>query len=281
MTVAQDGSGGLEERLVERILADLNNGTVPRAEENTREATALSRELIETLGLVAYENEPIAPSGEVRSRLIAAVRREPSVRQREAKTVVPMPVSGWPSWALPMAAALAIVLFGVVGFQQLRLADQTATIDSLASQINVKNVELASLSDEYRTQLDRMQSQLALVTSEGVEVCPLRPQAAEAAATGARGALFVASDHQHWYLRIDDLEPCPQGRSYQLWFVRADGTAVNGGILEIQHDVELEVTSDTMPEGTVAVHVTLEPAGGSAEPSGPMILYGDQAMRIL
>jgi anti-sigma-K factor RskA len=126
-----------------------------------------------------------------------------------------------------------------------------------------------------------MQEQLSLVTSKGVEVCTLHPKAVEAANSGARGKLFVASDHQHWYLRIDDLLPCPQGRSYQLWFVTADGSAIDGGILEVEHGVQLEVISDSMPNGTVAVNITLEPAGGSESPSGPSILYGDEVMRIL
>ena len=199
----------------------------------------------------------------------------------EPAKVVEISASRWLKTALPLAASIAIVLLGVVGWQSFQMAEQTSTIDQLSQRLSQVNIDSTNQLAEFEVDMQRMQDQLALVTSQGVEVCTLHPKVAEAAETGARGALFVASDHQHWYLRIDDLEPCPQGRAYQLWFVKADGTPVNGGILEVEHGVELEVTSDTMPDGTVAVNITLEPAGGSEAPSGPSILYGDEVMRIL
>jgi anti-sigma-K factor RskA len=36
-----------------------------------------------------------------------------------------------------------------------------------------------------------------------------------------------------------------------------------------------------MPRGTRAVVVTLEPAGGSPQPSGPQVLAGDQMQELL
>jgi type II secretory pathway component PulM len=182
--------------------------------------------------------------------------------------------------ALPLAATLAMVLAGFVGWQKFQLTEQTDTIQQLSQRLSQVNVDSAQLA-QYESDLARMQEQLALVTSQGVEVCSLQPMAAAAEQTGARGTLFVASDHQHWYLRIDDLEPCPQGNAYQLWFLMADGSAVDGGILDVRHGAELEVTSNTMPDGTVGVNITLEPAGGSEAPSGPSILYGDEVMRLL
>ena len=59
------------------------------------------------------------------------------------------------------------------------------------------------------------------------------------------------------------------------------GFRIDGGILQIEHGVELEITADTMPEGTGEGSVTLEPEGGSTEPSGPLVLHGDEVMRIL
>lgn len=281
MTAEEIGPAeGAEQQALEDVLESLE-ATVPGLASSRSYSVPLSRELSEIFGLLALENEPLDPSTSVKRRLMNRIRGMDDARADAVAAIespLPQPRA---SWILPLAAGLILVLLGVSGWQYRRMGRQSATIEGLAERLSTRNIEITDITETYEDQLERMQNQLALVTSKGVEVCELKPQVAEVAATGARGALFVASDHQHWYLRIDDLEPCPQGRTYQLWFVLADGTSVDGGILEVEHGVELEVTSDTMPEGTTAVHVTLEPAGGSAQPSGPMVLYGDESLQIL
>lgn len=283
MSTKENGAETAEDDLVEELLNRFSSTVPPALPPLDVESAVLAREFTEVFGLIGYANDPLSPAESVKNRLMEAVRAEEPVSSSEAAPgdVVKMPASRWPNWALPMAASVALALLGVSGWQFARLDAQGATIESLAEQLSVKNVELVEVATGFDNELGRMQNQLALVTSQGVEVCKLYPQVADVAKTGARGALFVASDRQHWYLRIDDLEPCPQGRTYQLWFVRGDGTSVDGGILDVKHGIELEVTSDSMPDGTIAVHVTLEPAGGSQEPSGPTVLYGDEVMRIL
>ena len=274
-----------EDQVAADLLDRLNDLGAPSSESAEAEASTLQRETIELLGLLPYELEEQVPTPSIKEGLMAAIRGEDGVQGpvtvAAPAEVVAMPARGWQSWVLPLAASLIIAFLGVSVWRQFsELEEQRSTIDRLASQLSETNVQATQLAG-YQEQLQSMQEQLALVTSKGVEVCTLQPKYVGAVETNARGTLFVASDHQHWYLRIDDLEPCPQGRSYQLWFVTEDGTAVDGGILQIEHGVELEITADTMPQGTVEVSVTLEPAGGSAEPSGPLILHGDEVMRIL
>ena len=282
MNNRDDNSEWTEDRLIESLLDSLNQSVMPGSTADGAESGAMLREYTELLGLFPYEIAPVAPSDRVKSQLLTAMRREQPVDRAadDSAAVAARSTSRWPRWALPIAATVAITLLGFSGLQFVRLEEQRGTIDRLAGQLSETNIQGAQLA-QYQEDLARMQEQLKLVTSKGVEVCTLRPQIEAAVETDARGTLFVASDRQRWYLRIDDLEPCPQGRSYQLWFVTADGTAVDGGVLDIEHGVHLEITSDRMPDGTVAVNITLEPAGGSSEPSGPSILYGDDVMRIL
>ena len=281
MTAEEIGSDqGTEQQALDDLLESLD-APVPGLASRRAAAPSVARELTEVLGLLAFENEPMDPSATVKRRLMGRVRGVDAAIVAAATT--PRAAVRWRRGArvLPLAAGLILVLSGISGWQYRQVDRQRATIEDLAGRLSHRNIEMTDLADSYQQQLERMQDQLALVTSKGVEVCELKPQVAEVAATGARGALFVASDHQHWYLRIDDLEPCPQGRTYQLWFMLEDGTSIDGGILEVEHGVELEVTSDTMPQGATAVHVTLEPAGGSVQPSGPMVLYGDETQQIL
>ncbi len=283
MDTNEDVFGLTEDRVVERLLDRLNEGVVPSNAAREQEAEELLREYTELLGLIPFELAPLAPVAGARERLLSSLGETPAAEEiaPSPAKVIEVPASRWMKVALPLAASIAIALLGVVGWQSFELANQGEAIVELTDHLSQVNVERTTELAGFEEALERARNKLALVTSRGVEVCTLHPKVAEYAETGARGTLFVASDHQHWYLRIDDLEPCPQGRSYQLWFLTADGAAIDGGILDVQHGVELEVSSDTMPSGTVGVNITLEPAGGSESPSGPSILFGDEVMRIL
>lgn len=285
-----------DEEILECLLEALGRaGEAPERlldELTDEDERRVCREYLETVGLLAYVNEPMPLAPEVKERLMAnlgsARKRGPS--EVEPAAVAPFPAheppspearrsSGWHDWALPLAAALVFALLGLSGWQYVQLERQRETIDRLAGQLDEANWQAAKAA-EYQGRLDRLNSRLALVTSSGVEVCTLKP-VGEPAPAESRGVLYVAADHQHWYLKIDGLVPCPQGRSYQVWFINEEGVPTSGGTFDPKEGVRVELSAETMPAGTVAVSITLEPAGGSPEPSGPRVLYGDDAMRIL
>ncbi len=70
-----------------------------------------------------------------------------------------------------------------------------------------------------------------------------------------------------------DLPPLPPGRAYQLWFI-AGGTPRPGRVFAPDAGGRGSWNEDVPPEGRDAsvFAVTLEPAGGVAVPSGPMVL---------
>ncbi len=285
-----------EDALLERLLEELEQDGEGFAQDGEGFADEASqrvyREYLETLGLLVYENEPVTPSPELEKRLLAALKDEGRVgsapsapgsvadfatrRQARQQTAGG---SSWGRWALPLAASLALLLLGLTGWQSVQLEEQRQIIDRLSSQLDETRVRTGQLA-QYRDQVANFESRLTLVTSPGVEVCTLKPVAKDVAPE-SWGVLFVAADHQHWYLKIDGLVPCPRGRAYQLWFVTEGGQSVSAGTFDPQLGVRVELSSETMPAGTKAVSITLEPAGGSETPSGPAVLYGDQVMRIL
>ena len=285
-----------DEAIIDRLLEALSRteGAPERLldELTDEEERRVCREYLETIGLLAYETEPMPLGPEVKERLMAALgsaqKASPTAAERatvasfpssEQRSREPQRGSRWHDWALPVAAALVFALLGLSGFQYVQLEKQRQTIDRLAGQLDQVQQQTARLA-EYQGRLESVDSRLALVTSSGVEVCTLKP-VGDPAPAESRGVLFVASDHQRWYLQIDGLLPCPQGRSYQVWFINTDGEPISGGTFDPKVGVRVELSSETMPAGTVAVSITLEPAGGSPEPSGPAVLYGDEAMRIL
>jgi hypothetical protein len=165
---------------------------------------------------------------------------------------------------------LALALLGSSAWLFLQNQEQRAAIVRLEHETR----RLAGALGE----VGEARANVALLTSRGVAFCPLRPAAGAPAA--ASGALFVAADHQHWYLAVHGLAPCPQGRHYQLWFHTPQG-AVAGGVFDPRPGEKVELGSPTMPAGTRAVSITLEPASGAQQPSGPQILYGEELSRLL
>jgi hypothetical protein len=282
-----------EDRVLDELLERLNDNVAPAVgagSDPSRTSTdKLVREYLELLGLLPYELETVQPSPVVKQRIMSAVEGTASYVEEGtagaaeipmSANVAEMPTRRRTNWALPLAAGLAVALFGLSIWQSGHLREQRGVIDELAVRLDEANQEIAGAA-EYRDGLRKAETNLALVSSPGVEICTLRPGDTETVQEQARGTLFVAADHKSWYMRLEGLVPCPLGRKHQIWFVKRDGTAVSGGLFDVSPGEGIEVTSDLMPSDTVAVMITLEPEGGSVEPTGPSVLYGDEVMRIL
>jgi anti-sigma-K factor RskA len=281
----QEGIVAAEDRLAGDLLDRLNQIVVPEVASLDDGSEALSRGYLELVGLLPYELDPVEPSPAVKARLMRSLKGADESQDLEGREEVAVSsakteVRSWRSWGLPLAAGLALALVGLSGWQRIRLERQQDEIVQLSGRLREVNLQSAELA-RYREQLDEAQAKLSVLASSGVEVCSLHPMEERLTASAPTATLFVAPDHQHWYLRIDGLEPSPKDRAYQLWFITEEGAKVSAGTFDPRPGVRTELTSETMPGGTVAVSVTIEPLGGSPEPSGPPLLYGDEVMRIL
>jgi hypothetical protein len=208
-----------------------------------------------------------------------AVRAIPAVsHEMPAIPAVPRPAPP-PLWAAPrrrpwplaLAAALVLVLGGLSGWLVQQRAEQEVTIEALRSQLEGerrKAEHATAEAIEARQRVDRMQANFSLVTAPAVTVSPLHPTGEP---SRARGMLFVAPDHQHWYMAVHDLPPAAPGLDYQLWWVAGEGT-VSGGTFDTRTGEKMELSSETMPANTRDVIITLEAEGGAPRPTGPEVL---------
>ena len=274
-----------EDRLAVDLLDRLNQCVVPVSDTPEDAGAVALRSSLEVIGLLPYELDSMAPSPSAKERLMASLSGEGASRQavEEGQFAAPPARTGagdWSRWALPLAAGLVLVLLGLSGWQRLHMERQRGEIAQLSGHLREVNLESGELS-RYRQELVEAQAKLSVLAASGVEVCSLHPMEDRLAAAPPTATLFVAPDHQHWYLRVDGLEPSPKDRAYQLWFITDEGSQVSAGTFDSRPGSRTELTSATMPGGTVAVSVTVEPLGGSPEPSGPPLLYGDEVMRIL
>ncbi len=204
-------------------------------------------------------------------------------RPASQETRIPRPTSLTPPprrvarrarWPLALAASLALVFAGLSGVLYVQLSQQRDTIDALGQQLDLERGRAASaVKQARRSEADALslREKFALITSPAVEASPMRPPAANPLQPGARGVLFVASDHQHWYLCLHGVEPAPAGKTYKLWFVANEGT-VSGGVFTARPGEPVELSSKEMPAGTKAVKVTLEADPQTPKPAGPEVL---------
>lgn len=202
----------------------------------------------------------------------------PGATRRPSAPFVP-PAAARPSyrWALPLAAVFALAALGV-GFDDWRRGQQLGEARQQLAAAQREREQLASKLESQGAQpameekMRDLQSQLTMVTSSSSLVCALRPSPGTHAREAA-GVLYVADDHQHWYLRAQNLPPPGEGRAYRLWFLVGDDP-VHAGAFTMEGD-EAVMSSPTMPKGTSAALITIEPAGEPGErPSGPVVLYG-------
>jgi hypothetical protein len=188
-------------------------------------------------------------------------------------------------WPVALAATLAAVLGLVSGllWRELEATRGRLTASEQARGELAAEVAAAAAREQrgaaQAADLAALRASLAMVTAAGTEVCVLQPPDALPVAPEAKGLLFVADDHRHWYLRAQGLEPPDAERAYHLWFVVGD-RPVSAGAFRVE-GAEAVLSSPTMPEGTSAAMVTLEPVGRSGDrPSGPVVLYGSDFVRL-
>jgi Anti-sigma-K factor rskA len=207
---------------------------------------------------------------------VSAVRRLPP-------RPVPLSAARRPlGWFGSLAAVLALALLGLSGWLFLQQKDQRETIARLQRALEEsrqKEAQATQQAERFKNDYSQLHTTMTLVTAPAALVNPLRP--AGRLQPDARGALFVAADHQHWHLSIEGLKPASPGKVYQLWFMPDQGPPINGGTFLAKADERVEMSSEAMPAGTRSAVITLEDAGGAKAPSGPEVLRGAGMIQVL
>src|SRR5262249_11454835 len=95
-------------------------------------------------------------------------------------------------------------------------------------------------------------------------------------APAANARMFIAADGGHGHMAITGLTRLPNGRTYQVWFIRMQGPPIGGGVFDV--DARGRAWGSIDPpaklEEVREVTVTEEPLPGSAAPTGATLLDG-------
>jgi anti-sigma-K factor RskA len=275
----------LRARLLASVRADVEAyalGTLNRdeAREIERQASGSAdvqervREARAVVQLLATSPEQLSPSAELRSRVLAAARAD---RQRSAapppqpgaaeagrrgesrpllaRSVAPSrSAGGWlrrpPSWMTLAAAACLLLSIGLGAW----------------------NIALQQEVSRQRAELER--DRAALQVAAGADrFWTMRGEPAHAPAAVSTLALNLS--RRQAVLVARGFPPLPPDQAYQVWVVQNNRQVPVGSFapLTLAGEQALVLPSDLA--GVTAAMITIEPAGGSPRPTGPIVMGGD------
>jgi anti-sigma-K factor RskA len=231
------------------------------------EKLAEARGRIALLALAAPQS---APSAAVKQRLMQQVRadaesgatapaseRAPSrTSPRESERSAGFFGRWWTAVLVPAGAVLAVAT--------ILLWTQNRDLDRQLSALRVS-------VQSQQQQLQQARAVADMIESHDTVTVSLAQQPGMPA-----GAAHVMYNSKMGMLMYDgELAPAPAAKSYQLWLVPTDGKPISAGVFN-----PVSGRPDRMmmklPPGIAAKEfaVSLEPAGGMPQPTGPMVLVG-------
>jgi anti-sigma-K factor RskA len=221
-----------------------------------------ARKLAEARGriaLLAFAAPRSEPSPAVKDRLLRAARGAAAREARQQGRAVPEPERAptWWTWSLA-AAALVLAVASIVLWNQNK-------------QLDRQLADMRIMMDDQQKQLDYARTVAHLIEAKDTITVALAPMSGM-----QRGAAHVMYNSKMGMLMYDGwIDPPPEDKSYQLWIVPMDGAPISAGVFNpVTNDSAHWMTKTPIGVTVKAFAVTLEPAGGAPEPSGPKILVG-------
>jgi hypothetical protein len=141
---------------------------------------------------------------------------------------------------------------------------------------NRERRELEALRVEIRqqeTQIAQSRAMLDVLSAKDTIAVNLTPSPD---VPGAKGFVFFNSRQGVVLSNCMMLPALPPDKTYQLWLVPSQGNPVSAGVFAPKYGQEASLWTTPVPAGLTAkaFAVTVEPAGGKPQPTGPKVLIG-------
>ena len=293
---AMDAVTDEERRLVEEYLS-----AHPEAREELSTYTTGVEALAESI-------EPMQPTDAVKDNLMTWVNNSP-----KSSSVTPPPTpqalpkrAWWSNLIAPaLAGSMALAAFALIwGFSLLgqnnRLTTGQAQLEQSFTDLQAEVVELETDLSDTRSQLSVLETELSEAQADNEVLInqnrslqeELDQQELDYASftdpsvksfnvggTEAREeafARFVVNETEMTaFLSVANLEPLADDMTYQFWLIDENGP-ISAGIFTVDDNGQAVYELNVDDIGAVAaVGVSIEPAGGSDQPTGDIVLLGE------
>lgn len=239
---------------------------------DAEEAAAFQREmkadpaiaaLVDDLAAVSVEigkNVPqYAPPAHLRAALLERIS------SRQAATT-----SSALRW-LPWAAAAGFAIFsGVLWQEKSSLETRIAALDSQKAELETRISTLEMEKSSLNIRVASLEQRDPLTEVQSVTLAPQQPDLA-----GSQVVALWDEKRQAGVLKTANLPAPANGKVYQVWVITPKAPApVSAGVLTASTD-NIHFFRPVETVGPIAaIAISIEPTGGSASPTGPVVLVG-------
>lgn len=228
------------------------------------------QELTDVWAMLPLALPPTTAPAHLKARLLDRINEEISPQPTPARVIefAPRPVrrswfdffSWQPASGLLAAATLLLAITsGLLLWQNSQVARER---DQLVQQV----AELSRLNVATQKQLDDLVTQTTRFVSLAGKEAP-----------NANAKVFWDTQKNEWVVYIFNLPAPPPNKDYQLWYVTNDQQKVSAKVFatDAQGRTELRISlPQNVAPRLAATAVTLEPKGGSPQPTSGLYLVG-------
>jgi len=220
--------------------------------------TTMLSELSEVVATLAWAAPAVSPRPELREKLLARVRTE----QAPMVSAPPLSMPRLPVWVWWHRALWAgrVAVAGLVGVLGLALYDAQG-------QLGKQRVVNHQLTEE----LAQERVLTTLVAHTDTRVAALA--SSQHTTPPAAGWIVWSPSKQRGFIVVHFLPALPAGKTYQLWAIAGQQT-LSARMFQVDtvgHTALMVSVAVAHPD---RFEITVEPAGGVAVPSGPVMLHG-------
>jgi anti-sigma-K factor RskA len=153
-------------------------------------------------------------------------------------------------------------------------------VDELLAEVVVEQTELASRVKTVATNesemMDIVKDQRTLTYMAATPDRSVNLLWSASQTASARGMIFMSNDGRIGLLAVLDLPPLPDDQVYQIWLIKG-GSRISGGTFTVDSSgYGQTILQLVAPVGEFdAIAITVEPAGGSNDPTTDQVLVGD------
>jgi anti-sigma-K factor RskA len=206
---------------------------------------------------LAFGVTPEKPTAGAKEKLFARIAEERGGRIEESARTNARKKSWW-NWVLvPVVAALALISLGL--WRENR---------RLVGEVREARLEAVRLRQE-RVRVERLVNVLA-----APETITVKLAGTEAAAQAS--GVVKYNPRSGTVIYTAELPSLPADKVYQMWLVPTNGAPISAGTFSQPEPGKAQVWSAQVPPNSEpkAFAVTIEPAGGVPQPTGPKVLLG-------
>ena len=224
-------------------------------------------EMLRTASTLAYASEPLDPPPALKRTLMDRVNAD---AEKRFAPPAPIRTSAWSRFIesiQPRAGSLfpqAVTVFSL--FIALALG---AWGFSLRNELKSLQAQTAQLQEEVAEQ----QEILAVIASPNAQTFDV---AGTDQQPGSHGKLFADAETGSAVLVVAGLQQLEAGKTYEFWLIKGE-TPVAAGIFEVNESGQaiLKLSHAVTPGSYDAVGVSIEPEGGSEQPTGSIVMLSE------